>query len=523
VTVQHPAVDVSQLAGECQVVAQARRIAAWVGDGKAITEKRVPRRTDLPAVAAALGVEIPGHVLSAARVKSVHHPWTVAEAAGMIMVGAARAVAAPDVARDPLEVWFLGLRAVLRAESPERRWGGALVVYPAVLAVLAGDRPRDRRRLEDEVRASSRPEDVMAIQLGAVDVALGVLREFGAVDDRLGLTPLGRWAHGETQARLPAPITADLDAGDVLRRLVASSNEEAWMRAQPWLASRSEADAAAQLLRAAEGASASERMVAVDIAIGLGDDALPAWREAFNVPELTPHARMVLAGWDRDPQLDDAQMGWLTVEYGLGALCRSGVEEAYFTVQEFAGMEAVRQVEHPGAAALHDALSGFVASGGGRVPVYQLKISLRGYRPAVWRRVLVPASATLGLLHRVIQVVMHWDDDHLHSFTVDGMRYADPSYDLEDCGDEAAVRLVKALPDVGTRMAYLYDFGDSWHHDIVLEAILGPDESTAYPTCVSGRGDAPVEDYNEDFPEEPTPFDRDGINGRLAGLMMARR
>lgn len=69
-----PAVDVSQLAGQCQIVAQAGRIAAWVGGGRAITAKGVPRRSDLSAVAAALGVGIPGHVVSAAHVKAIHRP-----------------------------------------------------------------------------------------------------------------------------------------------------------------------------------------------------------------------------------------------------------------------------------------------------------------------------------------------------------------------------------------------------------------------------------------------------------------
>jgi hypothetical protein len=514
-----PTADISELAGHCPIVVGAGRIAAWVGEGRAVTAKGVPRRPDLPALAAALGVETPGFVLSATRVRAIHQPWLVAEAAGMITVGAVRAVAGPEVARDPKEVWLLGLEAVLRAESPDgRRRGAAAAAYPAVLAVLADGRPRGGRRLADAVFEwlESRPEAVMAI--GAwyfsetVDIALRVLGEFGAVDDRLRLTVLGRWALDQIQARLPAPITAELSAGDVLRRLAASSAEEAWVRAGPWLDSRSGGDAAAQLLQAAAGASASERMAAVDIASGFGDDALPAWREALRVPELALHARMVLAGRNRDPQLDDVQVRWLTVEYGLAALARSGVEEAYSTVQGVAGMEAVRQSGHPEAAALHDALSGFVASGGGRMRVYQLEISLSRVRPAVWRRVLVPASATLGVLHRVIQVVMDWDGSHLHAFTADGASYSDRP---GDDGDEDAVRLAQALPRAGSRIAYVYDFGDSWQHDIVLEAIVDPDDSTSYPTCVGGRGDAPVEDWSPESAEEPQPFDRADINARL--------
>jgi hypothetical protein len=35
---------------------------------------------------------------------------------------------------------------------------------------------------------------------------------------------------------------------------------------------------------------------------------------------------------------------------------------------------------------------------------------------------------------------------------------------------------------------------------------------------VAGRGDAPIEDWNPEFPEEPSPFDADELNRHLAGL-----
>ncbi len=38
--------------------------------------------------------------------------------------------------------------------------------------------------------------------------------------------------------------------------------------------------------------------------------------------------------------------------------------------------------------------------------VYQLKVSIAGARPPIWRRVLVPARSTLAELHPVIQALM---------------------------------------------------------------------------------------------------------------------
>jgi hypothetical protein len=63
--------------------------------------------------------------------------------------------------------------------------------------------------------------------------------------------------------------------------------------------------------------------------------------------------------------------------------------------------------------------------------------------------VLIPASTTLGDLHRVIQVVLDWDNDHLHMFTTESGRYADAYYELEDCDDEDVIRLSRALPWAG--------------------------------------------------------------------------
>ena len=43
-----------------------------------------------------------------------------------------------------------------------------------------------------------------------------------------------------------------------------------------------------------------------------------------------------------------------------------------------------------------------------QVPVYQLHIELKYLKPAVWRRVLVPASIKLPKLHVVLLLAMGW-------------------------------------------------------------------------------------------------------------------
>lgn len=58
--------------------------------------------------------------------------------------------------------------------------------------------------------------------------------------------------------------------------------------------------------------------------------------------------------------------------------------------------------------------------------VYQLKVTLRGARPSIWRRFLVPSGITLAQLHDVLQAIMGWTDSHLHHFVVRGVIYEPP-------------------------------------------------------------------------------------------------
>ena len=64
--------------------------------------------------------------------------------------------------------------------------------------------------------------------------------------------------------------------------------------------------------------------------------------------------------------------------------------------------------------------------------IYQLRIQLKDVDPAVWRSVRVPAAITLAKLHKVFQVVMGWDDSHLHEFRIGAMRYGIPDPDFQD-------------------------------------------------------------------------------------------
>jgi pRiA4b ORF-3-like protein len=113
--------------------------------------------------------------------------------------------------------------------------------------------------------------------------------------------------------------------------------------------------------------------------------------------------------------------------------------------------------------------------------------------PVIWRRLRVPADIRLDRFHQVLGAAMGWQDSHLHLFERAGDRYGYPDPDL-DMQDEREKTLGDLLVDEGDRLEYEYDFGDSWRHDIVLDAIETGDLDDAYPRCTDGEGRCPPED-----------------------------
>ena len=127
--------------------------------------------------------------------------------------------------------------------------------------------------------------------------------------------------------------------------------------------------------------------------------------------------------------------------------------------------------------------------------IYQLKITLRDSKPPIWRRVLVPGSFSLYKLHHVIQRAMGWTDSHLHQFIVDGQYFGLPSPDdWEPMIDERRHTLSKIAPEPKYKFVYEYDFGDSWEHQILVEAIMPAEAGVKYPVCIKGKRACPPED-----------------------------
>ena len=137
------------------------------------------------------------------------------------------------------------------------------------------------------------------------------------------------------------------------------------------------------------------------------------------------------------------------------------------------------------------------ATGG---PVYQLKVTLRGIRPPIWRRFLVPGDIPLKRLHDALQAVMGWTDSHLHQFKAHRLVYgtSDREFGIERVS-ERTTTLDQVLRQPKASLRYEYDFGDGWEHDVVLETVLAAEPEGRYPWILAGARARPPEDVGGSY------------------------
>ena len=124
-----------------------------------------------------------------------------------------------------------------------------------------------------------------------------------------------------------------------------------------------------------------------------------------------------------------------------------------------------------------------------------LRIALLEVEPEIWRVIEIEADITLGGLHDVLIGAMGWKDSHLHSFMVNDQWYSTVIESIETIGDdEEGVTVAAALPEVGSSIRWLYDWGDSWEHTITVEDTGTIQDGVTYPVLYDGARACPPED-----------------------------
>jgi hypothetical protein len=515
----------------CPVFASAQVLAEWVGAGREVTARGVLKPAAAVEACAVLGIEVPSRKpRSALDIHELMTVWATAYAAELIDVSHGWVTAGPA-----LRLWLEGTpdtvlavwrKCVLESVGLVEEITEENLAYLAVLAILherggsaslgdltegiaefSGDTP-DGCTCPDCTSAASYFDsevDTQGVLRLLAELGISVLAR-----DVAELTPLGHWLT-DFMFRQSAP-PADADGAVVIRELAELPDLVAVLMARPWLAARSAATAARELLAAGEAASGQERLTALLLARECGSQAAPAWREWATKEGFGAYARVWLAEED-DAEPADADSAWTTVDtlvITLDALQPEFPADlllAQLQVQTDAELaEALPMLEssgHPAAPGLVELLRSngslsagrpalrLVPSGG---PHYEIKVQLRGVtEPPVWRRLRVPADLSLGEFHEVIQAAMGWDDSHMHVFSDGRSQYGRADGEL-DFQDEWTTRLSRLLNKAGDKVRYTYDFGDHWEHDITLEKILPAGTEPPSLVCTAGSGACPPED-----------------------------
>lgn len=130
--------------------------------------------------------------------------------------------------------------------------------------------------------------------------------------------------------------------------------------------------------------------------------------------------------------------------------------------------------------------------------VYQFRITLRGVEPPIYRVFHVSNRITFKKLHKIIQTVMGWKDDHSFEFKYGPIHIGIPDgeYFILDGfhWDAARSRLSQLNLEYQDVLLYNYDFGDDWRHLLEVESSYYVNEGSIPPLCLEGENACPPED-----------------------------
>lgn len=139
--------------------------------------------------------------------------------------------------------------------------------------------------------------------------------------------------------------------------------------------------------------------------------------------------------------------------------------------------------------------------------LFRVRVNLIGSDPEIWRLIEIDADLRLEKVHAALQVVMGWEDAHLHVFedVNPGARWRTgqpeprrwgPSFLREEDEDLLAEEHY-SIRDVLTEerpLFYSYDLGDGWQHCMTLIETLPKSPETTTVTVVRGERRCPLED-----------------------------
>lgn len=146
--------------------------------------------------------------------------------------------------------------------------------------------------------------------------------------------------------------------------------------------------------------------------------------------------------------------------------------------------------------------------------IFIFKVSLQIYiqksrdkfsTETIWRKITIPSDLTLYDFSSAILEAFDFDNDHLHQFTYKDRQgfqksiYHPYTQHGEDDGFTDQVLLRDWQINIGDRITYIFDFGDWWKFNVVLESIEEPDPKLKKPKVIEQKGKSPAQYPNDDY------------------------
>lgn len=143
--------------------------------------------------------------------------------------------------------------------------------------------------------------------------------------------------------------------------------------------------------------------------------------------------------------------------------------------------------------------------------IFIFKVSLQTYvqkskdkfsKETIWRKIEIPSNLTLYDFSSAILKAFDFDNDHLHRFTYKDrqgfVKNIDHPYNQHGEGDGFTdeILLRDWQINIGDRITYVFDFGDWWEFNVVLESIDEPDPKLEKAKVIDQKGKAPKQ-YDE--------------------------
>ncbi|MFI6522526.1 hypothetical protein ACIBF1_43735 [Spirillospora sp. NPDC050679] len=389
-----PRGELAEAARASALTAQARALAAWLGEGRAVNEYDEPGPEDAVAALEEIGLPAPRRapeVDDLADLPELERLWWAAVQAEVIAVVDRTARPGPALAdldggdEAVLAAW---LRLFDAAAVPEHDPADGLDAIELVQNELTGvlihlyehDGPAEPAELTaalvDHITESYEVADAADLP-GAVADALRLeladLETWGAARTAAGglvLTPLGVWGVRELLLAdgFAAPVVGDLaaaQAADLVAGLTWHRQDTADEEIAGWLAGRTPGRAAAELLAVMRDGGPGARNLAAGVLQRVGPEAAGEVREAAAHPAVRPYASLWLTGHGLDGGgLGEDEYMWMFVDTLAGMMETVEPHEAVAAVladaPEAADLGAMAggmwRVDHPDAAAVLAAL-----------------------------------------------------------------------------------------------------------------------------------------------------------------------